>query len=142
MSIKCKKCGNIVTGKFCKYCGEPAPDFNPVNQTSYSDSKTLPNIPNIPDLPNAIENINKSNIWIKGLKIVCIIQFILISLASFIGGIGVMFSGRHLEFELFIGGLLVMAFGLIIAFMSVALLMVFLNMAQDIAEIKSKLNTK
>ncbi|MDO5516477.1 MAG: hypothetical protein Q4F66_02910 [Clostridium sp.] len=169
--MKCRKCGFELTGRFCEHCGEPAPEPEPKeepvqdsektnndyvdnssdtgnnynNKAAGNNSYTNKRINNnvdfdkvLKDVPKIVDDISKSNIWIIGLKILAGIEFAIITIAAVIIGLMTM-AGRHGDlFE----GILIIVIGVFIAFISVALLMVFLNMAQDISKIRSKLNQK
>ncbi|SFC51757.1 hypothetical protein [Clostridium uliginosum] len=120
MNSKCSKCGCEVTGSFCENCGEPIPTF----RNDYTQKIT-----------QALDNPKYGNMWISGLKLIAKVEFAIITIASFILG----FIEMTQRGGSFLIGLLIIALGLALAFISVAVMMVFLNMAQDISEINSKL---
>jgi len=86
---------------------------------------------------NSIEHFQqgKSSIWIKGMRIFAWIAFI----AVIIGGIAI--SVRFWEDNAAIGFVIVLG-SFIVAFLSVAMIMIFLDMAEDIKAIRNNTQKK
>jgi len=95
-----------------------------------------------------INNIKAGNIWIKGLRIIVLVNFFLVLAVYVIGGVLSLFTGllnSLIPFSFSIMNVVIFIVGfavvLIIDFIPTALFMVMLNMAQDISDSKALLKT-